>query len=478
MTLAKPGHIIAQLFPSLSDRVVTIVKKYVCAICCLVPLFPDSAAAAEGIVLTSSLLVVLLLTLGLLATVYWCRHRLRQVADEKDKVNVRMRLAEQVVDQTPLPILRLNANLTIIEANRCALHNYEHSSLIGISLLDLHPDLGGHPVVVALQSSKDGKLPVRSSLTPEPEESAATGNGALVMITVEGQVQALWFGTAPGNRQQLEVARVAARQAEEAANRMKSEFVANINHEVRTPMNAIIGYTEMLANAKLDPKEKRFVAIIHKSSMALVSIFNDIMELSKIDSGRLQIMASSVRLPLIISEVEGLFKDQAEEKGLHLHCRMAKHLPQSFILDGVRLKQILQNLVSNAVKFTNEGRVELSVDGAPSTEKEGCFDLRFTVNDTGIGIPLADQPKIFELFRQQEESITREYGGVGLGLTLCSRLTTMMGGKIELSSHEGEGACFTVFLSNIQLAQQTSAELESNRDRKEFRAERKTVGRR
>jgi CheY-like chemotaxis protein len=244
---------------------------------------------------------------------------------------------------------------------------------------------------------------------------------------------------------------------------MKSEFIANINHEVRTPMNAIIGYTEMLANSQLGPREKRFVAIIHKSSMALVSIFNDIMELSKIDSGRLQIMVSTVRLKSIINEVDGLFKDLAEEKGIRLSCRIAGHLPQSFTFDGLRLKQILQNLVSNAVKFTREGSVTLLVDGGPSTAQQGCFDLNFIIEDTGIGICAADQQKIFELFRQGEDVITKQYGGVGLGLTLCSRLTKMMGGSIDVHSVEGQGTRFTVRLTGIQIAQQAPADLESDR---------------
>jgi len=439
------------------QRVAVILNRLLAIISCLIFLPVQLAVAAEGVDFFAYS-PWLPIAAGLFAAVCWLGLRLYRTGQENRSLRTRLRLAEQAVEQAPLPIYRLAADLVVAEANRCAVQSSGRPTLIGVNLLDLHPELAAHPTLVAWRSAKGGVGPIGSGGDRLGGQGSAA-NGALARIAADGQEQLFWFGATQDSKQ-LQAASSAASQAEESANRMKSEFIANINHEARTPMNAIIGYTEMLANSELGPKEKRFVGIIHRSSMALVSIFNDIMELSKIDSGRLQIMFSSVRLPVIVAEVESLFKDMAEEKGIRLHCRMAKHLPQSFILDGVRLKQVLQNLVSNAVKFTNEGSVELLVDGEPSTGKEECFDLRFTVQDTGIGIPPRDQEKIFELFRQSEDAITRRYGGVGLGLTLCSRLTTMMGGRIELSSTEGEGARFTVFLNEIQLANQPAAELE------------------
>jgi len=405
---------------------------------------------------------LLFVVLGLLAAVLWLGLRTRRLLLEKNDLIARMQLVEQVVEQTPLPIIRLDPSLTIVAANRSALHTHQQTSLNGLNLLDLHPELADHPVVTALRAAKgEGRAAV--PLDSESNKKKARTHGAPGLLMLTGQTEILWFGTPPDDRLPSREGSDVLALAEESASRMKSEFIANINHEVRTPMNAIIGYTEMLVNSQLGPKEKRFVAIIHKSSMALVSIFNDIMELSKIDSGRLQIMVSTVRLNSIINEVDGLFKDLAEEKGIRLSCRIAGHLPQSFIFDGLRLKQILQNLVSNAVKFTREGSVTLLVDGDPSPAKQGCFDLKFTIEDTGIGIRAADQQKIFELFRQGEDVITKQYGGVGLGLTLCSRLTKMMGGSIDVHSVEGQGTRFTVFLSGIQIAQQAPDDLESNR---------------
>jgi len=427
------------------------------AIACLVCLPLSAAAAVEGTSFLPSLSPLLFVLLGLFVLVCWRELRARGLQQHNRELTARLSLAEQTVAQAPLPILRLDAGLRVIAANHCALRIYDRPALLGVSLLDLHPDLADHPVVVAAQAANADAHPAAPVLFPEPGTSKTVGPGELAMIATAGQHQTLWFGPPPTNRLLIQAASDAASLAEESANRMKSEFIANINHEVRTPMNAIIGYTEMLANSPLGPKEQRFVAIIHKSSMALVSIFNDIMELSKIDSGRLQIMVSTIRLPSIINDVEGLFKDLAEEKGIHLSCRIAGHLPQSFVFDGVRLKQILQNLVGNAVKFTHEGSVALLVDGVPAAAKQGRFDLRFAVEDTGIGISETDQAKIFELFRQREDVITKKYGGVGLGLTLCSRLAAMMGGRIELHSAVGKGSRFILFLDGVEVAEPASA---------------------
>lgn len=400
--------------------------------------FPLAAQAAQGAPLFSGAtpelfgaFAALLAVLGLL----WAR--LLRVRLEKQDIQAQTRLLQSIVDHAPLPIVQVDGALVVTAANQAAGRLLAKTPLLGCNLLQLAPELANHPAVASLQSAAEASPSVQ-------EQAAGSGNEYFRLFTINGQTLGIWYG-----RPVLQK----VSSAEESANRMKSEFIANINHEVRTPMNAIIGYTEMLANSKLEAKEKRFVSIIHKSSMALVSIFNDIMELSKIDSGGLQIMPSSVRLISIINEVEGLFKDLAEEKGLHFHCRMAKHLPQSFVVDGARLKQVLQNLVSNAIKFTSEGTVELLVDGAPSAQKAGYCDLRLIVQDSGIGIPVVDQEKIFELFRQREDTIAKQYGGVGLGLTLCSRLVTMMGGRIDLFSKEGEGARFTVFLDGVRVAE-------------------------
>lgn len=434
------------------------MKKQFLVIGCLLLLYPHTAFTAQDSVLFSvitsfSFPFVLLLT----GVTGWLWYQLQRFKREKQEIVVRLQLAQQALDQAPLDILWADPALNIVQANRSALQSAENRQLIGSNLLTLKPELGSHPSLAAFQSG--GQVLV-------PAAGGGPENTALTLVASGGKKFAIWYGRPMTGGMQLGEGdeRIKATTGEisravESASRMKSEFIANINHEIRTPMNAIIGYAEMLTGADLNPREKRFAGIIHKSSMTLVSIFNDIMELSKIDSGRMQIMASSVRLQSIINEVEGQFKDLALEKDLRFRCRIAPRLPTVFILDGLRLKQILQNFVSNALKFTASGYVDLTVDGEPSHDNADCFNLRFSVQDSGIGIPAADQEKIFELFQQREESIAKQYGGVGLGLTLCSRLVAMMGGEIELLSKEGEGARFTISFDNIKVAAQAPSQM-------------------
>jgi signal transduction histidine kinase/DNA-binding NarL/FixJ family response regulator len=422
------------------------VKKRLLFIVLLVLLFPWTALAAqEGLLPIAALVLPLVLVFVFAVAFGWLWQQWRRgISLQKEVLNQQQRL-QKTFDLAPWPILMFDQQLRIVAANPEALRHLDHEDLVGGFFPEIVPQAATHPLLPAL---REGAVDQKDLANPVLDSAKKTD---LRLMTVDGQHYGLWYGRHPqeqGERPSFSD----LNQAEEAANRMKSEFIANINHEVRTPMNAIIGYTEMLASSPLEAKEKRFVEIIHKSSMALVSIFNDIMELSKIDSGRLQIMASSIRLDLLIGEIQGLYRDQAREKGITLECEIQNHLPKSYILDGARMKQILSNLVSNAIKFTNEGTVRLLVEGTPSATLSGCYDLRFIVEDTGMGITPKDQEKIFEVFRQREDTIAKRYGGVGLGLTLCSRLVALMGGRINLFSTVGGGSAFTVRLDGIHQA--------------------------
>jgi signal transduction histidine kinase/FixJ family two-component response regulator len=467
LTSVTDAFIMPSTSYKLFDRMTTLLKKQFVIIGCLMLLHPHAVLAGQetASVPISSLWFPLLL-LMLSAVVGWLSSRIRRIKKENNDISVRLQLVQQALDQAPFAVLWTDSNLKIVQVNQAALRSAGVQPLIGSDLLTLNPKFETHPVIAALRSGEEG---VVSMPAPDPSRSADRGDSQqelLTLVAADSKKFAIWYANPLTDGRPLDAKNGCNEQVEdkpapvaESASRMKSVFIANINHEIRTPMNAIIGYAEMLMNADLGPREKRFVNIIHKSSLTLVSIFNDIMELSKIDSGRMQIMYSSVRLQSIINDVEGLFKDLAQGKGLRFRCHMAPHLPQIFIMDGVRLKQILQNLVSNAIKFTAKGAVELVVDGEPSHDTIGCFDLRFTVKDSGIGIPFADQEKIFGLFQQRENTISGHHSGIGLGLTLCSRLVAMMGGRIELVSTEGNGAQFTVLLETIKVAEQMQEDL-------------------
>lgn len=422
------------------------VKTLLLFIGCFVVLSPWPLwAGPDQYLVSTPLLFSLLLVFCFAVGFGWMFQQMRRFSLLHRQTVTQLETLRQAVDLAPWPMLVIDQQLRVVQANQEAVSFLGQGDVRGRLFADLSPDEADHPLLQALQWGADAQTAGAGNPPSDPPTT-------LRLLQVDAQPFALWCGPPPLDNAEQTSATLLS-EAEESANRMKSEFIANINHEVRTPMNAIIGYTEMLVNSPLAPKERRFVETIHKSSMALVSIFNDIMELSKIDSGRLQIMTSSIRVDTIIREIEGLFQDQAMEKGIGLECRLEAHLPKAYILDGMRLKQVLQNLLSNAIKFTSEGHVRLVVDGGPSPKQSGRYDLRFLVEDTGIGIPVADQRKIFQLFQQREDTIAKRYGGVGLGLTLCSRLVTMMGGRIELASAVGGGSRFTVFLDGVALAE-------------------------
>jgi signal transduction histidine kinase/CheY-like chemotaxis protein len=239
-----------------------------------------------------------------------------------------------------------------------------------------------------------------------------------------------------------------AKNIAEIAVKTKSSFIANMSHEIRTPMNAILGFSEILLGLVNEPTQHYYLDAINRSGKTLLQLINDILDLSKIEADKVALQSKPISLQVLIEDIKVIFSQQAIQKSLNFSVSIDKKCPCCVLLDEIRLRQVLINLVGNALKFTHEGEVKITLSVLHMDVESNKVDLLIDIFDSGIGIPEPQQENIFSAFTQQENQ-GAEYGGTGLGLTISQRLLQLMNGSISVHSQEGEGSCFSVTLKDV-----------------------------
>ena len=372
------------------------------------------------------------------------------------RLNADQIMLRTVIDNLPDTIYVKDRSLRKVLANKAELEilNKPESEVIGKTDRDMHPE------EQASQYEADDMFVIdRGEAIVNREEKVVSPDGRVTWLLTtktplfdrKGQVTGLVgigrdISERVGHARELQKAKEAA----ESANRAKSEFLANMSHEIRTPMNAILGFTEALYH-KLDHIEhKKMLRSVSSSGNLLLSLLNDILDLSKIEAGHLDIVPQPVDVPAMLEDFRVLFVGKAGSKGLELRVKTPRDMPRLLDLDETRIKQVMFNLIGNAIKFTHEGHITVSVGFTKENEEQGT--LSFKVKDTGIGIPEAQHDQIFEPFHQQSGQSNRTYGGTGLGLPITKRLVQRMQGEILVDSQPGKGSLFSVVLPGVRIS--------------------------
>lgn len=397
-------------------------------------------------------------------------------SDAKNRFMQRLQASETrqrtIMDTMSSALITTDEDGNIETFNTAAeqLFGYRADEIIGKNALTLIPDRKQTKYFVAfMQLMESGKEPTLQKdiriIAHRRDGGEFPASLAVSDMIIDGR--RIYNGIVMDitDRCEVEARIMEAKEKAEASDRAKSEFLATMSHEIRTPMNGIIGMTDLLLKSRLNSTQLRLASRIQQSGRLLLHLINDILDLSRIEANRLQLEPEPFDIYELVTETGLLFHEQARKQGLELHCNIAPAMHNIWIGDTTRLRQIIINLMANALKFTHTGSVTLALEISDETQQDAC--LRISVKDTGIGISNAAQAHIFESFSQADGSTTRRYGGSGLGLTICRQLVDLMGGNIGVNSASGAGSefWFTVRLPRAEAAAMGTGHLRIERSR-------------
>ncbi|QYF96026.1 response regulator [Massilia sp. PAMC28688] len=366
-------------------------------------------------------------------------HALEQLVQQRETAR---ELTEQILDQLPIPVFLKDRAGRFVRFNRQfqAFYQRPREELMGAKIEHFTP-----PDWASVTQEED-ELAWRTGLMISSERRVTQIDPPVdlvvnrIVITSGGESYLLGFSIDVSEQRAARDAMQRAVESAQAASRAKSEFLANMSHEIRTPMNGILGMTELVLESDLQPEQRDDIGLVKASADALLTIVNDILDFSKIEAGKLDLEEVPFDLRKLVRETVRSMALRAQQKGLLLECRVDPAIARTMKGDPGRLRQVLINLLGNAIKFTQQGSVTLAV-AMDAEQGEQCM-VSFAVSDTGIGIPADKQGMIFEAFSQVDGSTTRQFGGTGLGLTICRRLVILMQGDISVSSTPGKGSTF------------------------------------
>ncbi len=420
---------------------------------------PDPRPDLSRIRRLIALLLVILLVAGCgVAVLYRFNRRLRNEVSEREKAEKTLRFQAELMDQIQDAIVATDITGRIVYVNEAVIRSTEKSreTLIGSTVNAF--DLAGEPDMAQKlihRTLTNGSWCGRVVNRLADGARCIFESRAWVVRDPDGNPSGIvGISTDITEREQMAEDLRAAKDAADAANQAKSRFLATMSHEIRTPMNAILGFSDILKGRTRDAKTRTYLNHIHSSGKALLALIDEILDFSKIEAGKMELSPEPVIIRHLLMEIREMFIRKTRERGVDLQVIIPDTFPEVLVLDEVRLRQILINLLANAVKFTHRGSIRLCVHehrraGDPPSRPSDHLDIAFEVEDTGMGIPATEQQRIFDPFRQQTAHPPGQEGGTGLGLSITRSLVTLMNGDISLESGVGVGSTFRIELRGV-----------------------------